>query len=143
MPKNPQSVRGHCYCNKIQFELLFPTEFCCHCHCEDCRQTHGAPLVTWTGLPKAQFRFLSGEPCIKKFKSHPGVFWWFCSECGTSLFADYAEAPEKIYVTVANLAGELDRTPDGHVSYEEHVPWLSFSDSLPKYRAKTKELVVD
>jgi len=140
--KTPENAtQGHCYCNAIQFEVTFPTEFCCHCHCEDCRQTHGAPFVTWTGVPKSQFRLLSGEDKVQRYQSHPGVYWGFCSVCGTSMFCDYDEAPEKIYITVSNLDGSLDREPDGHVSFEEHVPWLSVCDNLPKYRGKTKERV--
>jgi hypothetical protein len=136
--ENRFSVQGQCYCGSIRFELLFPTLSCSHCHCEDCRRTHGAAFVTWTDVPTKQFRFLSGENKLKKFESHPGIRWGFCSECGTSLFYDCDETPEKIYVTVASLDGPIDREPDRHYSFEEHVSWLKTSDSLPKILGKSE-----
>ncbi len=141
----PTSVQGKCYCGGVQFELTFPNEFCSHCHCEDCRQAHGAAFVTWTGLPKSQFRFIAGEDKLKKYESrietHQGIRWGFCSDCGTSLLYDCDQAPDKIYITVANLTGKLDREPDSHVSFEEKVNWLSVQDSLPKYREKTDQTI--
>lgn len=77
----------------------------------------------------------------KKYESHPGVYWGFCSQCGTSFLGQYDKAPEKIYVTVASLEGPLDRQPDSHVSFEEHVDWFHFSDKLPRFRAKTQEQI--
>lgn len=138
---NVSSVTGQCYCGAIRFELTFPTEFCSHCHCEDCRRTHGAPFVTWTGLPLKQFKFISGENKVKKYESHPGIRWSFCADCGTSLLYDYDIAPEKIYVTVANLNGPLDREPDAHVSFEERPDWMHRSETLPRFKAKTDEVI--
>jgi len=135
------SVRGRCYCGSVRFELIFPTEFCSHCHCEDCRRSHGAPFVTWTGLPSKQFKLLEGDGKLKKYESHPGVRWGFCTDCGTSLLCEYDVTPDKIYATVANLDGPLDRSPDSHVSFEEHPRWMQGSDSLPKYRGKTEERI--
>lgn len=135
------SVTGRCFCGTIRFELTFPTDFCSHCHCEDCRRSHGAAFVTWTSVPIERFRFLSGEDKLRKHTSHPGVRWGFCGECGTSLLYDCDEAPRKVYVTVANLEGPLDREPDSHVSFEEHVPWLRVADDLPTFRGKTEERI--
>lgn len=135
------SVQGQCYCGSVRFELSFPTEFCSHCHCEDCRRTHGAPFVTWPGLPLKQFKFLTGEAKVKKYESHPGIRWGFCADCGTSLLYDCDASPEKIYITVANLDAPLDREPDAHVSFEESPSWMHRSDDLPKFKGKTEERV--
>jgi catechol 2,3-dioxygenase-like lactoylglutathione lyase family enzyme len=139
--KGMSNVQGQCYCSAVRFELTFPTEFCSHCHCEDCRRTHGAAFVTWTAVPIKQFKFLSGETKIKKYESHPGIRWGFCSDCGTSLLYDCDDAPEKIYVTVANLMGPLDRDPEGHVSFEESALWLLSKDHLPRYLGKSDQVI--
>ena len=131
------SVVGQCYCNQIQFEITFPTEFVSHCHCESCRTSHGSALVTWGGVNVSQFRFLNGESLLKKYKSSDKVNWCFCSNCGTSLLYIHEDYPQKIYFTVANVKGDLDRRPDSHVSYEEHVNWFTVKDELPKYREKS------
>lgn len=141
MKEHVNSVQGQCYCGSVRFELSFPTEFCSHCHCVDCRRTHGSAFVTWTGVPLRQFSFISGSEKLRKYESHPGIRWGFCSDCGTSLLYDYDQAPDKIYVTIANLLGPLDREPDAHVSFEERVPWLHVDDQLPKHRGKTNEML--
>jgi hypothetical protein len=134
-------VSGRCFCGAIRYELRFPTEFCSHCHCEDCRRSHGAAFVTWTAVPTARFRWLAGEEKLRKHESHPGVRWGFCADCGTSLCYEGDDAPGKIYLTAANLDGPLDRAPEGHVSFEEHVSWLRFEDGLPRYRGKSEEVM--
>lgn len=138
---NPNTVTGHCYCGAVRFELTFPTEFCSHCHCEDCRQTHGSAFVTWTAVPLTQFIFLSGEDQLQKYESHPGIKWGFCKKCGTSVLYDCDDAPDKVYVTVSNLIGPLDRAPDAHVSFEEKVKWLATTDHLPKYLGKSDQVI--
>lgn len=134
-----KSVKGQCFCGAIQFELSFPTDFCSHCHCNSCRKAHGSAFVTWTSVPVNQFRFLSGVDKIKKYNSSADVRWGFCSTCGTSLLYEHARTPNKVYVTVANLNGSLDRPPEEHVSFEEHADWFTVNDGLPKFRAKSDE----
>jgi hypothetical protein len=130
-------IPGRCFCGTIRFELIPPTEFVSHCHCEDCRRSHGSAFVTWTAVPKDRFHWLAGEERLKKHESHPGVRWGFCSECGTSFFYDCDDSPQKVYVTVSSLESSPDRLPDCHVSFEERMEWLKISDGLPKFRGKT------
>jgi hypothetical protein len=97
--------------------------------------------VTWTAVPLGQFRFLSGEINLGKFESDPGIRWGFCRECGSSMIYESDDTPEKIYITVANLSGPMDREPEGHVSYEESVPWIHGAEHLPRYRGKTDQRI--
>lgn len=135
------SVQGSCFCKKIVFEIQFPTEFVSHCHCESCRRSHGSALVTWSGVPRKQFRFLSGENLLSRYNSSKAVSWCFCSNCGSSLLYEHNDFPEKIYFTVANISGFLDRAAEGHVSFEEHVNWFTFDDNLPKFKEKSKDRI--
>jgi len=45
----------------------------------------------------------------------------------------------KRYVPVAVLTEPLDRDPDSHVSFEEHVGWFELDDRLPRCRGKSEE----
>lgn len=142
----PEPIRGRCLCGAIQIELQPPTEFCSHCHCESCRRAHAAPLVTWTGANAEQFRIISGEHQLERYQSSPGTYRCFCRTCGTSMVcyytresASFGDLEGKMYVPVAVLTDALDRAPDGHVSFEEHVAWLELSDGLPRYRGKSQD----
>lgn len=132
-------IRGHCHCKQVQFEITPPTDFCSHCHCESCRRTHGAAFVTWTSVPKAQLKITSGEKLLKHYESSPNIFWTSCSHCFSPLFQSTPASPGRTYITIASLLDPLDRKPDSHVSYEEHVDWFQVNDSLPQYKAKASD----
>lgn len=139
-------IQGRCLCGAIRIQITPPTEFCSHCHCESCRRAHAAALVTWTGVDEAQLHIVQGEDKLERYESSVGTYRCFCRICGTSMVSYYtAQSPTfgdsagKMYVPVAVLTTPLDRTPDSHVSFEEHVEWFEFADELPRYRAKSDE----
>jgi len=145
----PSTIRGRCLCGAVRIALEPPTLFASHCHCESCRHAHAAAFVTWTGVPDARFEVVQGEAGITRFPSSPGAFRCFCSACGTVMFtyyepthADFGDAAGSTYVPVAVLEDPLDRAPDSHVSFEEAVAWFPFRDELPRYEAKSDEVVV-
>lgn len=132
-------MKGSCFCQAVRFELTGPTEFCGHCHCESCRKSHAAMLVTWTSVPEEQFRLVSGADQVKRFERTPGIGWEFCRRCGSSLFYRSTAAPGRVYVAACSLDDELDRRPDSHVSFEERLDWFDEVHLLPRYRAKSTE----
>jgi hypothetical protein len=139
--KQVNSVKGECFCKSVQFEIHFPTEFASHCHCESCRKSHGAAFVTWSAVHRNQFRFLRGEELLKTYRSSAQLKWSFCGHCGTNMLYHHDGVPEKVYFTVANLTGPLDREPDSHMSFEEKVSWFHPGDELPKFKAKTDDRI--
>lgn len=132
-------IRGRCHCQRIQFEITPPTDFCSHCHCESCRRTHGAAFVTWTSVPNHQLRITEGQELIVKYESSPNIEWKSCRHCFSPLFQTTYTTPDRTYITVASLVDKLDREPDSHVSYEEHVDWVKINDGLPQYKAKASD----
>ena len=139
---SPQFLDGKCLCSAVRYRIELPVEFCSHCHCESCRRSHGAPLVTWTSVPEDRFRLVQGawDAEVASYRSSPEVTWHFCRCCGSRLFGRSAAAPGRIYATLASLEGSHEIRPDSHVSFEEKVPWLQPGDGLPCFRGKTEEL---
>jgi hypothetical protein len=124
---------GACRCRAVTFEATGKPEAVCHCHCESCRRSTGAPAVTFVVFERAQFRFTSAEPSYHE--SSPGIFRGFCSACGTPLSwhaVDAAHAPFiELYVgTFDAPAGFL---PTDHIYYEERVPWYDIADRRPRW----------
>ena len=133
-------VTGSCYCKSIEFEALLPSISCSHCHCEDCRGTHGSAFVTWVSFLKTQFQFTKGENLLHRYESHPGIVWGFCKNCGTSFFNDNYKTPEKVYITLSNIHNPLDQAPKAHYRFDEHVSWFHPKDSTPKHIGTTSQL---
>ncbi len=127
-----RTVEGGCLCGAIRFELALPTSFCVHCHCSMCRRAHGAGFVTWTGVPKEQFKLLKGEKSLVDYRSSDHGTRGFCKSCGSTLFCQSTHHPEKIDIVLANLDGPIDRKPQLHIYFDTHVDWIPLDDKLPR-----------
>jgi len=145
--KSPaEPIHGRCLCGAVRFALTPPTAFHAHCHCRSCRLSHGAPYVTWTGVPLSAFAFEQGEQAVRWYRSSPQIEWGFCATCGSSMLyraiaEGHPEEPDtdRMYVAVASLTEPMDRPPQAHVSFEERLPTTRPGDGLPCYRGKTDE----
>jgi len=128
-------ARGQCHCRKVRFVARFPSRFCVHCHCASCRQSHSAGFVTWVGFKADQFAVLSGHDELVGYESSPGTRRTFCRVCGTKLFFESARWPGEIHIPLAVFTTAIDREPEGHAFYEEHVAWIPW----PKDPATTPQ----
>ncbi len=115
----------------MRFTLERPTLFFSHCHCASCRRAHAAPLVSWTAVPAARFRWRA-EATLRAYASSHHATRSFCGRCGTQVHYVSTEWPDKVYVPVATLDGLPDQPPDGHVNSAEAVDWLILGDGLPR-----------
>ena len=139
-------ISGRCLCGAVGFEITPPTGPMTHCHCRACRLSRGVAFVTWTSVPKERFAFVRGEEGVGWYRSSPSVRWGFCAGCGSQMFyvADVEGQPDQptighVYVSVGSLAEPLDKGPEMHVSFEEHVGWIEGAQTLPRHRGKTGE----
>jgi hypothetical protein len=117
----------------VRFEVVPPTLWCAHCHCEDCRRAHGAAFVTWAGVAVERFRLLAGEEQLRRYQATPAATRTFCGECGTPLFFQGDRWPGEIHVAVPAFTAPLDRPPAAHAYFDRRVPWLELGDSLPRF----------
>lgn len=134
-------MKGRCFCGGIQYAITPPTKMFSHCHCESCRRSHGAAFVSWTSVEDDKFNITSGEDLIMAYESSPGIRWLFCRKCGSSIFQTTRYSPGVTYVVTASLIDPMDREAEGHMSFEEKVPWLQVEDDLPKFKEKTSDLI--
>ncbi len=119
-------ARGRCHCGAVRFVARFPSRFCAHCHCADCRRAHGAAFVTWVGFPSVQVSVTAGADRLATHESSPGTYRRFCSDCGTKLFYESSKWPGETHVVLAAFDEPVDRSPQGHAFAAEHAAWLPF-----------------
>jgi molybdenum cofactor guanylyltransferase len=119
-------ARGQCHCGRVRFVARFPSRFCVHCHCHSCRQSHSAGFVTWIGFKSEQVAVLSGVDDLAGYESSPGTRRSFCRVCGTKLFFESTRWPGEIHIPLAVFTTSVDREPEGHAFYEEHVAWIAW-----------------
>lgn len=127
-------VPGKCLCGAVAFTITLPTKWCAHCHCSMCRRAHGAPIVTFCGVDAAQFRITAGADHLTRYASSPGARRSFCNVCGSTLLFEGDRWPGEVHVVRANIDGEIDRKPQAHCYYGDHVDWLDVNDGLPQLK---------
>jgi len=52
------SVEGRCLCGENRYRVSGECTGMVHCHCQRCRKSHRAGLVSWTHLRQASFEWL-------------------------------------------------------------------------------------
>ena len=128
-------LEGSCCCGRVRFRLQGPFGSFTHCHCTDCRKSHGAAFASYLGVPGARFTFLSGREEVGDYTTASGTRRGFCRLCGSSLTGTVADEPCQIYVAAATLDTPLSRRPESHIFVRSKVPWIELCDGLPQRRA--------
>jgi len=131
MSDRAHEARGQCHCGRVRFVARFPSRFCVHCHCHSCRRSHSAAFVTWVGFKAEQVAVLSGHDDLASYASSPGTRRTFCRVCGTKLFFESARWPGEVHIPLTTFTTPVDREPDGHAFYEEHVAWVPWPGEPP------------
>lgn len=124
---------GSCLCGDLRFEARLPSKWVAHCHCTMCRRAHGAGVVTWAGFQQERVSLHDPQGRLQWYPSSPGAERGFCNRCGSTLFFRSQRWPGELHVVVANFNDPLDRAPQVHVFYDNHVDWLPVAeDGLPR-----------
>jgi hypothetical protein len=97
-----------------------------------CQRNHGAGYVTWFAVPRRELAVLEGEDRLVRHRSSEHGTRSFCGECGSSLFCENTEHPDRMDIVLASVTGPIDRDPQLHVYYSDRAPWVEVNDSLPK-----------
>jgi hypothetical protein len=122
---------GGCLCGAVRYRLTATPTPSTHCHCTMCRRASGAPVVTWTTVPRDRFRLVQGEPVI--YCSSADAERRFCGRCGSPLTFWSARCPDDIDVTVGTLDRPDDVPPDHHIFVSSRLAWLHLDETLPEY----------
>lgn len=132
-----EGVSGGCLCGAVRFAVKFPSLACVHCHCSMCRRNHGAAYVTWVAVPRKQLSLERGDGELVRYESSEHGSRAFCRRCGTSLFCENTQHPDRVDIPLAQLDGPIDRAPQLHVFFDSGAPWAEVADQLPRLGGKT------
>ncbi len=124
---------GSCCCGRVRFKMQGPFGTFSHCHCTDCRKSHGAAFATYIGVGRARFSFLQGEVEVGGFTTKTGTRRSFCRHCGSNLMSLVAAEPDNVYVAAATLDTPLRLKPEHHIFIRSKVPWLDLRDGMPQH----------
>ncbi|MCK6536365.1 MAG: GFA family protein [Polyangiaceae bacterium] len=132
MQVSAASVTGACLCGDVRFEVTLPVRFCAHCHCSMCRRAHGAPLVTWVGVPRPQLKMIAGEGRLVHYDSSATARRSFCGRCGSPLFFEGERWAGEVHVARAAIAGDVGVPVQAHCFWDDRATWMPIADPLPR-----------
>ena len=97
-----------------------------------CRRNHGAAYVTWVAVPRAQVTLERGEAELVRYESSEHGSRTFCGRCGTSLFCENTQHPDRVDIPLAQMEGPIDRAPQLHAFFDSGAAWTEVGDQLPR-----------
>lgn len=131
--------RGHCRCESIVISVSSEPEVSVLCHCDDCRRSTGAPMISAVAFVKDSIKWEKAES-MGSFVNG-SCTRTFCSICGTPIAQEHESAPDLIFFYTAFM-DEPEKFPPTYHSFEgDQIDWLKLDDALPRY-AKTKIIEV-
>ena len=125
-------LKGHCECQRVQFEVDGDIVDFSHCHCSQCRRLHGAAYATFAGVNRDEFRYVSGADSVSTYASSPRNDRMFCKICGSTILVDPQDEPEYLYLSMSTLEGDPPRPPGYHAWVSTKAPWHDVTDDLPQ-----------
>lgn len=125
--------RGSCNCGKVRFEIEGELGKFGFCHCTTCRKASGTAFTANASVKRERVRFLTGEEAISRYESSPGVFRCFCSSCGSPIYKEKAEMPDKIRIRLGILDTLVGAKPLVHAFWGEKADWYDLKGDMPVY----------
>ncbi len=125
-----EAKRGRCLCGSVRFAYEGPENWVAHCHCESCRRQTASPFTTFMGVPNGVWEWTGVMPSV--YASSAGVKRSFCPTCGAPVAFEADRFADEIHFYVSLLDDPSILAPEGHVHWDDRVPWLVIHDDLPK-----------
>jgi hypothetical protein len=129
---NMPVVRGSCLCGGVKYEITGPLMRSGHCHCSNCRKTHGAAFRSRARVRVEDFKWVQGEELVKYFESSPGFHRGFCSVCGSPIVNRPDRTPE-LGIALGGLDDDPGVRPERHFFVASKAPWFEITDDLPQH----------
>ena len=123
-------IKGSCLCGGVNYCITGNVGEIVHCHCETCRKAHSSAFSSVAAVADRDFK-LQGAEQLSSFESSPGKKRYFCSNCGSQIYAKREGAPHVIL-----RLGCLDDDPEthekNHIWVSQKASWYAINSQLPE-----------
>ena len=126
-------ITGHCECGSVRYQIDGEINDFSHCHCSQCRRLHGAAFVSFAGVARKDFSYLSGQSDLATYASSDTHDRVFCKVCGSNIMVALDSEPDDFYVAMGTMNGDLKLPPGYHIFVGSKPTWNAIHDALPQY----------
>ena len=113
-------ITGSCLCGAISYEISQNVGDITHCHCIKCRKSHGTAFSSVAKIEDKNFS-ITGENTLSRYESSPGKTRYFCSCCGSQIYAK-RDNTDFIILRLGTLSDES--MVDSEYQESKHI-WLA------------------
>ncbi|MDX8414279.1 MAG: GFA family protein [Mariprofundales bacterium] len=125
-------MKGSCLCGQVKYEISGEIGPITHCHCPTCRKAHAAAFTSVAAVQLTDLTFTTGEALLKFYESSPGKRRYFCSNCGSHIYAK-REGQQHYIFRVGTMDDDPHVRPVQHIFTRYQAPWHEISDNLPQF----------
>jgi hypothetical protein len=122
--------QGSCLCGKTKYQITGKIGDIVHCHCTTCRKAHGSAFSSVAAVNDADFQLES--ELLNSIESSPGKFRYFCSGCGTQIYAK-REGTTHIILRLGSMDDHPDANEKNHIWLSQKASWYTPNQHLPGF----------
>lgn len=123
-------IEARCSCGVVSLSLPGPTKLVAACHCIDCQRRTGAPFGVGAFYP-VEAVTISGAPkgYVRAAASGGEIRFYFCSDCGSTVYWKADNLPAMIGVAVGAIADPDFPAPVRSVFEQSKHAWVEIGGS--------------
>lgn len=125
-------ITGSCLCGEVTYEISGQVGDIVHCHCQTCRKAHGAAFSSVAAVDDDNFTLFNKVP-LGCFESSEGKSRFFCSGCGTHLYAK-REGTQHIILRLGSLDDDPQSQEKEHIWVSQKASWYEINNDLPEHQ---------
>ncbi len=126
-------IKGKCHCQTVKYESSNDSESAVFCHCQTCREINGSAFGSSAVVPRKGFEIISGQKSLVGYESSSGKKRFFCSNCGTHVYATSSKKPENIILRIGCIDGNHNIVPTHHIWTSQKASWYEISENIPMH----------
>lgn len=127
-------LTGGCNCGAVRYAVEGPIPDATYCHCTRCQRRSGAAASPSAHPAPGTFHILTGEDVLRCWAPQDGGEKWFCSLCGSSVYALRRDGSDTIGIRMGTFDEDPGVRPSAHVWCDSAASWEAIpDDGLPRY----------
>ncbi|WP_458736907.1 GFA family protein [Pseudomonas chlororaphis] len=128
------TFQGSCLCGAVKYQLSSRPKALSHCHCSQCRKSHGAAFASYGSVLRSDLCIVQGAESLQSYRSSESVLHQFCGQCGSSLFwsRDQGEHADWISIALGTLDTPFTADKQKHIQVAFKASWYEIQDHWPQ-----------